>query len=124
MIHGVGVDVLRLEKLTYVCKMPDDPFIVRSFTEAERGEAERRHSPLVYYSSRFAGKEAVFKALRISPDRVSLGEIEILNDEDGKPYVNLYGKLKGVADKNDLQLHISISYEAEEVIAYAIAEVK
>ena len=119
MIHGVGVDVLRLEKLTYVCKIPDDPFIVRSFTEAER-----RHSPLVYYSSRFAGKEAVFKALRISPDRVSLGEIEILNDEDGKPYVNLYGKLKGVADENDLQLHISISYEAEEVIAYAIAEVK
>ncbi len=124
MIHGIGVDILNFEKLRYVYERADDPFIVRTFTNAEKDASEKTDNKLAYLAGRFAGKEAVFKALGITAEGVSLREIEILNDDKGAPYVNLYGGLREVADERRIMLHISLSYEAEEAIAYVIAEYK
>lgn len=122
MIHGTGIDILKTDKLTFVSERADDPFIVRTFTASEREAADGRELPLYFYATRFAGKEAVFKALRISGEDVDLSEIEILNDKKGAPYVNLYGKLKDYAMENGLKIHISLSYEDDTAIAMAIAE--
>ena len=71
------------------------------------------------YAARFAGKEAVYKAL--SPDNYSgavFTEVEILNRENGKPYVVLHGELKKVV--GDVNIEISLSHEREYTIAMAI----
>ena len=50
-------------------------------------------------------------------------DIEILRNEKGAPYVNLYGKAKEVSDKLGIdKIHISLSDTKESAIAYVEAE--
>ena len=56
MIHGVGTDIL--ERARFGDLAPDDPFLRRSYTEAERAEAAAREDTVRWYCNRFAGKEA------------------------------------------------------------------
>jgi holo-[acyl-carrier protein] synthase len=71
---------------------------------------------------RFAAKEAVIKALGKSTS-VSLREIEILSDPDGKPLVNLYGRTQDQARGLGLnEFAISLSHSREYAIALVAGE--
>ena len=121
MILGIGADLMEARR---ILSMPEeDPFFQKVFTEQERRQAAERPAPLRYYASHFAGKEAVCKALSINPDIVRLNDIEILNDGFGRPAVTLYGTAAahalavGITD-----IHISLSWETELCLAFAVAE--
>lgn len=123
MIIGIGTDLLKIEHLSGAYLKSGDPFLEKTFAAAEIREAEQRELPYYYYATRFAGKEAVFKSLGISPQRVLMSEIEILNDRNGAPYVTLYGNLKQQAKKKGIsKIHISLSYEKVYASAFAVAE--
>ena len=126
MLKGIGTDILKIEKLMPVFSDPDylkDPFILRTFTPDEIALAESRPVPINCYATRFAGKEAVFKALTLNGSDARLLEIEILSDETGKPYVLLHGLAKETAKKREIsQLLISLSYETNYAVAFAAAE--
>ena len=64
-------------------------FRERCFTEAERAYCDRRPNPPQHYAARFAGKEAVGKALG-SGVRFTWREIEIVGRP--KPGVSLTGR--------------------------------
>ncbi|WP_285945272.1 holo-ACP synthase, partial [Thomasclavelia cocleata] len=64
-----------------------------------------------FLGGRFAGKEAFFKAVGIEKGLNSFQDIEILNDINGKPYLN-YSKS-----------FISLAHENNYAIAYVIIEV-
>lgn len=119
---GIGVDIQRISQLESACKSPDDPFIRRVYTASEAAEALRRARPLPYYASRFAGKEAVFKALNLSGEGVDLSEIEIMNQPSGVPVVSLRGQLALKAGERGIrQVLISLSHDGDYAIAYALA---
>jgi holo-[acyl-carrier protein] synthase len=100
-----------------------DPFIRHTFTEKEIRLALLRSDPLSFFATRFAGKEAVFKALNITGEDVRLSEIEILSQENGRPYVSLYGSAKETAKALGINnMHLSLSYEDHYAIAFAVAE--
>lgn len=126
MIRGIGTDILEIKKLAPILELPDyqqDSFIRKTYTQKEIRLAESRPLPINCYATRFAGKEAVFKALCQSEDACRLNEIEILSDETGKPFVVLHGNAAAAAaGLNVTAVHISLSYEDEYAIAYAIAE--
>ena len=126
MICGIGTDIVKIERMEemYSEKTGNfSAFFNKSFTKKELLEAEAKPNKAEYFSSRFAAKEAVFKSLDIPTDIKRLENIEILNDENGKPYVNLLGTLLDEANKQKItKIHISISHETEYVIAYVIAE--
>lgn len=122
MIIGIGTDILRIERIRAACADPEDPFLIRTFTEAERIAAAERPLPLYFYATRFAGKEAIFKAFRISPEGADLSEIEIRNDEQGAPYVTFTGTLGRLVRERELIVHLSLSYETEEAVAFAVIE--
>lgn len=126
MIRGIGTDILEIKKLAPILELPDyqqDSFIRKTYTQKEICLAESRPLPINCYATRFAGKEAVFKALSQSEDACRLNEIEILSDEAGKPFVVLHGNAAAAAaGLNVTAVHISLSYEDEYAIAYAIAE--
>lgn len=125
MVLGIGTDILKIDRLSPETLVPSDPFFKQTFTADEAEEAATRPVPLHYYATRFAGKEAVFKSLRLHPDGVRLNEIEILNAPDGSPYVILHGRLlKAAADKGIEQIHISLSYDTDYAVAYALAQGK
>ena len=71
-----------------------------------------------HYAARFSAKEAVFKAVSDELEnkfQINWKDIEILNDEKGRPYVNiLNNKIQNIED-----IDISLSHCKE----YAIANV-
>lgn len=123
MIYGVGTDLLKMSRILDSSLQQEDPFLQKVFTEKERQQASGRSDSHSYYCTRFAGKEAVFKALRTDPDRCAFREIEILDDADGAPGCSLSGEMqKSAAEKGIVRMHVSLSWENEYALAFAAAE--
>lgn len=122
MIYGIGTDLLKIDRINPLINSSlDDPFIIKTFTQKELILIRNRPNPLYCYATRFAGKEAVFKALGINGDDIKLNDIEILELESGQPYVTLLGKAKIIADtKGICQVLISLSYDTDYAIGYAV----
>lgn len=123
MILGTGVDILDIERIRNVHQDGTDSFFKATYTEAEREHALIRPDPALYFATRFAGKEAVFKCLGIMPDGIRLNEIEILEAETGQPRVTLSGNLKQIAENKGIRdIQVSLSYETDFAIAFAVAQ--
>lgn len=126
MIKGIGTDILERAKINTVFWQDnylEDPFIRKTYTAKEIEIAESRSDTKAFYATRFAAKEAVFKALNTTGQDVKLIDIEILAHENGAPYVQLYASAAAVAKKRDIsEILVSISYEDDFAIAYAIAQ--
>lgn len=123
-VLGVGADLLDMRELKPESLNACDPFAKATFTpgELERAAAlcdGQRHA---YLARRFCGKEAVFKALRISGERVKLCEIDIRNDGVGAPTVTLTGGLQAQARARGIaEVLLSLSDAAPYCLAYATA---
>ena len=125
MVAGVGTDLLSIERIRRAVEDPavDSAFLVRTFTERERAEARLRPDPVLYFATRFAGKEAVFKCLGLDGGWVRLDEIEILNAENGQPFVVLTGEFRRKAELNGIaDIHISLSHDTDYALAFAVAQ--
>ena len=79
MVKGVGVDIVKISRFKDV----SEHFINRILTIEEKKEYLKRENKSQYLASRFAVKEAYYKATQ---DIHYLG-ISVLNDESGKPYI-------------------------------------
>lgn len=90
MIAGLGTDIIEIERIKEAIDRHREKFVKRLFTEKERAYCEKHKDPLPRYAGRFAAKEAIIKALN-APE-LSWLEIEILNDEDGKPHASVEGE--------------------------------
>ncbi len=85
------------------------------FTPYERSEAEKRAKKGEYWSSRFAAKEAYVKALGTGFDGIQPEDIEVRNEENGKPYLLIRGERK-----NNVQ--ISLSHDGDYSVAFVLIE--
>lgn len=120
---GVGTDILKISHLSARGIDPEDSFTRKVYTPAEIEQAMKREVPLYYFATRFAGKEAVFKALNHSGENVHLSEIEILNDAKGQPYVSLLGNMAlHAAQQGIANVLISLSYDTDYAVAFAAAK--
>ena len=90
----VGVDMIEIERIRRALERPG--FRERCFTESECAYCDSRHDPAESYAARFAGKEAVGKALGCGV-RFTWREIEIVGRP--KPGVRLSGRTKAWAEK-------------------------
>lgn len=91
----VGTDLIEIERVRRtLARYPG--FRERCFTEAERAYCDSRPDPPQHYAARFAGKEAVGKALGIGV-RFTWREIEIAGRP--KPSVRLSGRTAAWAER-------------------------
>ena len=91
----VGLDLIEIARIRRALdRYPD--FRERCFTDAERAYCDSRPNPAQSYAGRFAGKEAVGKALGIGV-RFTWKEIEIVGRP--KPGVHLSGRTKAWAER-------------------------
>jgi holo-[acyl-carrier protein] synthase len=87
----VGLDVIEIERIS-VALGRYGTFRERCFTEAERDYCESRPNPAQHYAARFAGKEAVGKALGFGVARAfAWKDVEIAGRP--KPDVRLSGRV-------------------------------
>ena len=90
----VGVDLIEIERIRRA--LDRSGFRERCFTETERTYCDSRRNPAQSYAGRFAGKEAVGKALGCGV-RFTWKEIEIVGRP--KPGVRLTGRTAAWAEK-------------------------
>lgn len=120
MIAGIGIDVVDIKRIGNAA---GDAFIKKNFTAKEAELFEKRKYKQETIAANFAAKEAVMKSLGCGIFEIPLTDIEILRNETGKPYVNLYGKAKERALIMGVKnVHISISHDAGIAAAQAVAE--
>lgn len=118
MIVGIGTDLIEIQRIKKACAK--EAFFVRCFTEKERELIGKNYTKA---AGNFAVKEAVSKVFGTGVRGFELVDIEVLRDELGKPYVNLYRNALEIANKNKIaNLHISISNTKDFAIAYVIGE--
>jgi holo-[acyl-carrier protein] synthase len=93
----------------------------RCFTAAEQAYCDARPNPAESYAGRFAGKEAVGKALGFGVARAfAWKEIEIVGRP--KPSVRLSGRLASVAKRNGVrEIDLSMTHSRELAQAVAVA---
>ena len=115
----VGVDIIEIERIERALERPG--FRERCFTEAEREYCDSRARPAQSYAGRFAGKEAVGKALGCGV-RFTWKEIEIVGRP--KPGVRLSGTDRRVRRARPGAGAIDLSMTHSREIAAAIAVVR
>jgi holo-[acyl-carrier protein] synthase len=125
MIIGTGTDIVEVARVSQALARHSGAFEAKVFTVAERLVAEGlRKSADQYFAGRWAAKEAIVKALGtgFGPE-CGWQDIEILNDDRGKPIVTLSGDGATHADTLGIRSwHLSISHEKHYACAMAIAE--
>ena len=121
-MHYIGIDIIEIARIEKAAARWGGSFLHRVYTEPELKLCHKKPSSL---AARFAGKEAVIKALGTQTKGISWREIEILAEPSGKPSVRLYGKAQNQADSLGLgKLAISLSHSKEYAVAFVVGETK
>jgi len=119
MIKGVGIDIIEIKRIKGVMEKFGERFFNRILTEKEIEYCKKFSKPELHFAGRFASKEAYSKSIGtgISKD-FGWKDIEILNDERGKPYIRhtVENRFSGY------KFHISISHTDEYASAVVICE--
>lgn len=114
-----GTDIIEINRIKDSIGKFGESFLNKVFTKNEIQYCEsKKVQKYQSYAARFAAKEAVFKAISsLLDDKFSIcwKDIEVQNDSQGRPYVNLYGENL----KNIEQIDISVSH----CNLYAVASV-
>lgn len=114
-----GIDIIEIDRIKADIQSIGDKFLNRIFTEKEIEYCEsKKAQKFQHYAGRFAAKEAVFKAIsKQLKDKWSISwkDFEVINDEQGRPQLNL----KNINTEKFENIDISISH----CKSYAIANV-
>jgi len=114
----VGTDIIEIQRIREAVERWGDRFLNRVYTTSELTLFGGRIASL---AARFAGKEAVIKALGGGEVGIGWKDVEILSEPDGKPVVSLSGTAGERAKQMGLQnLAISLSHSRENAIAIVI----
>jgi phosphopantetheine--protein transferase-like protein len=122
VIYGIGIDIVKIERMKAAVERWDKKFLERIFTENEIQYALQKRDPFSSLSVKFAAKEALIKASSaLIP--ISLKEIEILNQNNGRPYINISGRLRIYFEKHAIRCaYVSLSHEKEYGVACVVLE--
>lgn len=115
----VGTDLIEIERIRRALdRYP--AFRDRCFTAAEQAYCDSRANPAQHYAARFAGKEAVGKALGFGVARLfAWRDVEIVGRP--KPAVRLSGRLEARArDLGAGDIDLSMSHSRELATAVCV----
>ena len=115
----VGVDLIEIERIRQALERHAG-FRERCFTEAEQAYCDAKPNPAQHYAGRFAGKEAVGKALGCGV-HFTWREIEIVGRP--KPGVVLTGKTLAWAEQVGAgRIELSMTHSRELAAAIDVVE--
>lgn len=116
----VGTDIIEVDRIKDSIEKIGEKFLNRVFTAKEVEYCEsKKATKYEHYAARFAGKEAVFKAISpILKNKFSIDwtDVEILNDKQGRPYVTFYKE-----ELKNINVDLSLSHIKDYAVATAVA---
>ena len=122
MILGIGIDIIevkRMEKWLLNSKL-----LERYFHDDELEVASARgKTAALFLAARFAAKEAFGKAMGTGLANLVLKDILVINKDNGKPEMKLFGTaLKALEKSGAIKIHISLTHERNNAVAMVVLE--
>ena len=122
-IIGAGVDIVENSRIKK--SILNKSFLYRIFTNEEISISKNIKNKSSYFAKRFAAKEAFVKALGEGfRNNINFNDIDISNDNKGKPSINISNNIKKFLKKklklNKYKIFLSLSDEKKHSIAYVI----
>lgn len=123
-IFGIGIDLIRVDRISKSLSRWGDRFDRRVFTAAEREYCRAGKRQAACFAMRFAAKEAFVKALGLGIRHpVFWSDIEILNDSMGKPLIELSRRAQDYCRELGVSSwHLSLTDDGEYGAAVVIIE--
>ncbi len=122
MIHGIGVDIVEIDRIRDAVERWGERFLRRVFTQREIAYSYRKKEPYRPLSVRFAAKEAFIKAIS-AETHLAWTEIEVINKEGGQPLIEVKGRLKTFFEERSIKrVHLSMSHERKYGVACVVVE--
>jgi len=123
MIFGIGTDLIEVERVAGKMEKKAG-FRELVFSADEIIYCEARTFKYEHYAARFAAKEAFLKAIGTGwRNGTAFNEIEIYNDEEGKPEIRFHGiTAKTVADLKLGKIFVTLSHLKTMACAMVVIE--
>ena len=123
-IYGIGTDIVNIKRFEKSLKKNGNNFKKRIFSKKEIIYCEGKKNPISFYAKRFAAKEALSKALGTGIRKgINFKDIEILNDNLGKPSIFLKGNTAKFLNKKIKSKKYSIHLSLTDDLPWAQATV-
>lgn len=124
MIFGIGTDVVELSRIQTTFERFGDHFVQRILMDKELALFHRSKQPLRFLAMRFAGKEAIVKAMGTGfAHGVWLRDVGITSNAWGRPLVIWSERGQRVCDRLGIGVgHVSLTDDAGLIIAFAVVE--
>ena len=121
-IIGLGTDIVEISRVKAVLERFSGRFHERVYTSLELMLGESKSGHIAYYAGRWAAKEAAAKALGCGiGEKCAFTDIEILNDDNGRPVLTFSGAAaKLAASLGVSEVKLSISHENHYAVATVI----
>lgn len=122
-IAGIGTDIVECLRIAQMIERHGELFLSRVYTPREIEYCSSRKAATQHYAGRWAAKEAALKAMGTGWARgISWHDIEVRNDEGGRPSIMLGGAAREICERRGVhEMLISISHCRSHATAYALA---
>ena len=119
-IYGIGTDIVSVDRIKKLQKNKN--FLERIFSKEEVLRCSKLINYNNCYAKRFAAKEAFAKALGTGiSNGVNFNEIIVMNEKNGKPFINIIGKTLKIINKKfkkKIKIALSLSDEKKYAVAF------
>ncbi len=124
MIYGIGVDLVKTERMERILERWGDRFVQRVFSPTEIAICRKKAYAPSAFALRFAAKEAFSKAMGLGMrGGIAWRDIEVYNEPGGKPGLRLFGEsARKCTDRHITGIHLSLTDEREYGIAMVVLE--
>lgn len=123
MIFGVGTDIVEVNRVQQTFDRFGDRFVERLLMQEERELFRSSKRPVRFLAMRFAGKEAVVKAMGTGfRHGVWIRDVGVINNDWGRPLIIFSERAKTVCRNLGIgEAHVSLTDDAGLVVAFAVA---
>ena len=119
-----GIDIIEIDRIRKSIEELGNVFINKIYTNMEIEYCEsKKNQKFQHYAARFAAKEAAFKAVSSlckNKYDVTWKDIEVTNDKNGRPKVDI----KNIEKLENANIDITISHNKENAIANVVILLK
>ncbi|MBS3147022.1 holo-ACP synthase [Candidatus Woesearchaeota archaeon] len=127
MIISYGIDIMQPSRIQAAICAHGEGFLSRIYTTMEVESARRKRyqsGVMEVLTAYWSVKEATMKALGTGNRQgVKFKDIEVCHENSGRPYIELYGIAKEIADKLGVKnIFVSMSHLDDMVVAGVIFE--
>ena len=123
-IFGIGTDIVNIKRMEKSLRNKNSAFKNKIFSKNEIIYCDKKNNPYSFYAKRFAAKEALSKALGTGIRKgINFKDIEILNDNFGKPSIKLKGSTANFLKRKIKAKKYSIYLSLSDDIPWAHATV-